>query len=208
LRSLADINDMIRRQDFTLLASVLLGLVVSSGCLGMGKGAKPFESAASARDYAVQQEPSKTKKLIGERRFHEGDIVILRVVPGKEFEKELELTVGLQGEVLVPLIGWVDIEGLTIAEAEEKIRGMLDKDYIVDPRVTVRVKEAKTRGVVLLGELKKPGTYDFPPSGKMTLLEAVAKAEGFTDIADLSEAQGRAAGDSHLRRRQADNSLR
>lgn len=119
------------------------------------------------------------------RKIHVGDVTILHVVPGKEFEKDLELTVNLDGEILVPLVGWVKVENLTTPEAEGEIRKRLDKDYLVNPSVSVRVKETNSRAVVLLGQLKKPGTYEFGSTGKMTLLEAVAKAEGFTDIANL-----------------------
>ena len=120
------------------------------------------------------------------RRIHTSDVVLLHVVPGKEFEKDSELTVNLEGEILVPLIGWTKVEGLTTHDAEEEIRKKLDQNYLVNPAVSLRIKEAKSRAVVLLGQLKKPGTYEFPQNGKMTLLEAVAKAEGFTDIANLT----------------------
>jgi len=85
------------------------------------------------------------------------------------------------------LVGWVKIEGMTTRDSQEAIRKKLDKDFLVNPNVSVRIKEANSRAVVLLGQLKKPGTYEFPQNGKMTLLEAIAKAEGFTDIANLRE---------------------
>jgi len=140
------------------------------------------------QDLPVQQhKPGMTLTPKQKRKIQTGDVLILRVVPGAEFENELDLTVNLDGEVLVPLIGWVHVEDLTPEEAAEAIRKPLDKDFLVDPSVSVRLKEASTRAVVLLGQLKKPGTYEFPPNGKMSLLEAVAKAEGFTDIANISK---------------------
>ena len=147
-----------------------------------------IQSENSFSKPVASQTAGKTTETTSKTRpLHSTDVVILRVVPGKEFEKDLELTVNLDGEILVPLVGWVKVEEMTTREAEEKIKQLLDKDYIVNPSVSLRIKEASSRAVVLLGQVKKPGTYEFPPSGKMTLLEAVAKAEGFTDIANLSK---------------------
>ena len=167
------------------LPAILIAVCVSLGCARDTGKPTAIIGARQASDSDIS--PATKRAGVESRLFHQGDVVILRVIPGKEFEKELELSVNLQGEILVPLVGWVKIENLTAAQAEEKIRNLLNQDYIVNPRVSIRVKEAKSRAVVMLGELKKPGTYEFPPSGKMSLLEAVAKAEGFTDIADIEK---------------------
>ena len=169
---------------FLIQVSILSLSLLIAGCLssnGMLREGTPHVSAD------LKETPAAEESQIQSRLIHTGDIVILHVTPGKEFEKELELTVNLDGEILVPLVGWVKIENMTPRTAEEEIQKKLDKDFLVNPHVSLRIKEAKSRAVVLLGQLKKPGTYEFPQNGKMTLLEAVAKAEGFTDIANLKK---------------------
>ena len=163
----------------------LIFLLALAGCVRE----EAAQSHLSAQLAAEKTENALTKSMpaIHDRQIHANDIVILHVIPGQEFEKELELTVNLDGEILVPLAGWIKIEGMTTGEAEEKIRKILNKDYLVNPTVSIRVKETSSRAVVILGQVRKPGTYEFPPSGKMSLLEVVAKAEGFTDIANLSK---------------------
>jgi len=176
---------MQRKSIFTsLLPMGAVSMILICGCiLRQAEEGVFISSQKFSERYGEQSREPDLKS----RKIHTGDLVILRVIPGKEFEKELESTINLDGEILVPLIGWVDVEDITTAEAAEKIRELLDQDYIVNPRVSLRIKEAKARAVVLLGQLKKPGTYQFPPDGRMTLLESVAKAEGFTDIASLTK---------------------
>lgn len=175
---------MIERTFLRFPWSLLIFTLFLCGCV---TAEAPAERAAAIEN-AIQQVSSPTTIYSPTpRSIRKDEVVVLSVTPGKEFEKELELTVNMEGEILVPLIGWIRVEGLTTKEAEEVIRERLDRDYLVDPKVSLRIKEAKTRAVVLLGQLKKPGTYEFPADGKMTLLEAVAKAEGFTDIANLKQ---------------------
>jgi len=160
---------------------LIAGLV---GCMSTNVG--PDRSMTTSELMAISKGPHGASK-VSIRRIQPSDVLILRVVPGVEFEKELDLTVNLDGEVLVSLIGWVKVENLTTKEAAARIQKRLDRDFIVNPNVSLRLKEANSRAVVLLGQLKKPGTYKFPVNGRMTLLEAVAKAEGFTDIASLDK---------------------
>ncbi len=172
-----------KNQTVGIISAWLLVIMAVAGCASFSTNAYENSGAQMVPARSAGTDVSSGTRI---REIHVNDVVILHVIPGKEFEKELELTVNLEGEILVPLIGWVKIEGLSTAQAEQMIRGKLDKDFLVDPRVSLRLKEAKSRAVVLLGQLKKPGTYEFPADGKMTLLEAIAKAEGFTDIANIT----------------------
>lgn len=161
-----------KKMTFSIL---FLGMVLS-GCISSG----PAQTISSTGKTDFQQVGS-----LKDRKIKPSDLLILHVTPGKEFEKDLELQVNLNGEISVPLIGWIKVEDLTTEQAEKEIGERLDKDFLVNPKVSLRIKEAKSRAVVLLGQLKKPGTYEFPSNGRMTLLESIAKAEGFTDIANL-----------------------
>ena len=178
-----NINKPLRKEivQFHFVAGFCLVFLLASCSVSQEMIQPTPQAGPVVKTEAVQEDTSSP------RTIHAADLIILHVVPGKEFEKELELTVNMDGEILVPLIGWIKVEGLTNQKAEEKIRESLNQDYLVNPRVSLRVKESSSRAVVMLGQLKKPGTYEFPQNGKMTLLEAVAKAEGFTDIANLKK---------------------
>ena len=88
------------------------------------------------------------------------------------------VTVSADGNFSFPLIGIIKAGGLTVRELENKIAKLLDKDYIVNPQVTIMVKEFKSKKVFILGEVLKPGAYYLSKSD--TLLEVISKAGGAT----------------------------
>ena len=73
--------------------------------------------------------------------------------------------------------------GKTVEEAEADFTQRLAKDYLVNPRVIVRLASTQSSQVVVLGEVAKPGVYPLPFGEKMTLLQAIAGAGGFTELA-------------------------
>jgi polysaccharide export outer membrane protein len=90
-------------------------------------------------------------------------------------------TVSPEGVLPFPLIGEVRVSGLSIAEVEARIRGLLDRDYIIDPRVSVAVQEYRSQRVFVLGEVAKPGVY--PLTGATSLLDVLSQAGGQTAVA-------------------------
>lgn len=92
------------------------------------------------------------------------------------------LRVSQNGTVSLPLIGAVRVGGLTVTEAQDAIGGKL-KEYVIHPQVTLFIKEYSNKKVFVLGEVKSPGSYELPPEAKLTVLEAVSLAGGFTPIA-------------------------
>ena len=122
-----------------------------------------------------------------------GDKVTVKIYPEDQYIKGATMEVSSEGTITLPLLGRINVQGLAILEAEKKITDILSKDYLVNPIVVVEVadririiekKEIVKRSLSVLGQVQKPGPYDFPPSGKMTLLELISKAGGFTDVAN------------------------
>jgi polysaccharide export outer membrane protein len=91
-----------------------------------------------------------------------------------------EFLVGGSGKVSLPLIGEVQAAGLTIGQFQEEIAGALRQGYINEPRVSAEV--LNYRPFYILGEVNKPGEY--PYTNNLTVLNAVATAEGFSYRAD------------------------
>ncbi len=92
--------------------------------------------------------------------------------------------VNSNGQISLPLIGGVMAGGKTIPELESIIGEKLKEGYVQDPQVTVFIKEFTSQRVTLEGALNKPGIY--PITGKTTLLQAIAMAQGVDDkVADL-----------------------
>lgn len=86
--------------------------------------------------------------------------------------------VDAQGYILFPLAGRVRIGGQSTASASQTITAKLGTDYIVNPQVSVFVEEFRSKKVIIIGEVVRPGLYEL--SGPTTLLELVSKAGGLT----------------------------
>lgn len=86
--------------------------------------------------------------------------------------------VGTDGTIRLPMIkARIPVVGLLPSEAESAIAAELVKDQVlVDPIVTVSLVESRSRPIVVSGAVKKPIT--FQASGDVTLLDALARAEG------------------------------
>ena len=80
------------------------------------------------------------------------------------------------GSVALPLVGRIEIGGMVTADAEAAIRKKLAKGIVVDPNVTVDV--IQYRPIYVIGEVNKPGAYDY--TSNIVMINAVALAGGFT----------------------------
>ncbi|MEZ4401402.1 MAG: polysaccharide biosynthesis/export family protein [Kofleriaceae bacterium] len=89
--------------------------------------------------------------------------------------------VSADGSLSFPMIGTVNVAGRSPADVEQEIKTRLADGYIVNPNVTVQVKEYKSKKVSILGEVRKAGTLSWRPA--MTISEAVSDANGFTAMA-------------------------
>lgn len=93
-----------------------------------------------------------------------------------------EFSVGSNGMLSVPLIGDVKAVERTTSQISTEIQQRLADGYLRDPRVNVEV--LSFRPFYILGEVNKPGEYPFATD--LTVLNAVATAQGFTYRADKS----------------------
>lgn len=108
-------------------------------------------------------------------RLGAGDIIKVSVYEYPDLTTEMR--VGEGGTISFPLIGEVQVVGLTPIEAERLIRQKLtDGGFIQQPNVTVLVEQFKSQEVRVLGVVNKPGTY--PLEKPSTVLDALALAGG------------------------------
>lgn len=92
--------------------------------------------------------------------------------------------VGSDGAVQLPLVGEVKVSGLTVRQAREAIQRLYDADYLVNPQVYLNLVDFAQRKFTILGQVAKPGAYEFPGGRTLGLLEAVGIAGGFNRSAD------------------------
>lgn len=87
-----------------------------------------------------------------------------------------EFTVDGGGRITLPLIGEIQVFGLTVRETEVEIVSRLKPDYLKNPRVSVQM--LNYRPFYIIGEVKQPGSYAYVEG--LTVVQAVALAGGFT----------------------------
>jgi polysaccharide export outer membrane protein len=104
------------------------------------------------------------------------DILSLTIYAGGEKQHEADLTVSGQGTINAPFIGTIKAKGLTPSQLEEKITEPLSKDYFVNPKVNISIKEYHSLQYYISGAVKKPGMYEM--TTEASLLELIAKSEG------------------------------
>ena len=91
-------------------------------------------------------------------------------------ELNVELRVSEEGTIDLPLIGHVDVQGLTEGEITVKLKTLLESKYVQRASVAVQVREFRSKPISLIGAVKNPGPLAF--SGRWTLLEALTAAGG------------------------------
>lgn len=111
-------------------------------------------------------------------RLGSGDKV--RIIVFGEESLTGEFLVSGGGKISFPLIGEIDALGKTIPQLQTAIEAKLADGYLKQPRVSAEV--LNYRPFYILGEVMKPGEY--PYTNGLTVLNAVATAEGFTYRAD------------------------
>ena len=92
--------------------------------------------------------------------------------------------ISTDGTVQFPLIGEVKLGGMPIRDARELVRRRYNADYLVEPQVYLNVLTYAQRRFTVLGQVNKPGTYDFPGGEHLGLLEAIGMAGSFTRLAN------------------------
>ena len=99
---------------------------------------------------------------------------------------EFNQTPTVQPDGYISLLGAGDlhVEGLTVPELRESLRGVY-ANILRDPVITVVLKDFEKPYFVASGEVVRPGKYDL--RGYTTATQAVAMAGGFSDSAKHSE---------------------
>jgi polysaccharide export outer membrane protein len=156
-------------------------------------GAQPAASAVSATPVAsASASDSGSVGLSGPADYKLGVGDHLRVGVYNEPDLSGEVAVSATGTISLPLIGTLNILGDTASQAAMKIQTALSGRYLKDPHVSVEM--LTYRPFYILGEVTRPGEY--PYSNGLTVLNAVATAQGFTYRASKKFAFVKHAGES------------
>jgi polysaccharide export outer membrane protein len=116
-----------------------------------------------------------------------GDFLHISVFRQKDLEIEVRISEG--GSFAYPLIGDVQAAGKTVKMVENDIRKRLEEKYLHHAGVTLTVKEFAPRMVYVLGGVMKPGGYEIHANRRLTVLQLISTAGGYTDRAQKDYGQ-------------------
>lgn len=121
-------------------------------------------------------------------RIAPGDVLTLNTLKDPEGSNKT-LRVSRKGMVEHPYLGSFKISGLTESQAARKLEDALRGDYLVNPRVNITVVSFTKMTILVLGAVNAPGSFTVPANSRTTLMEAIAKAGDFKDVANKKRVQ-------------------
>jgi polysaccharide export outer membrane protein len=132
----------------------------------------------------------------GQYRLGIGDKIEVSVFGHQDLGRIVE--VRDDGTINLPLIGDIPVAGRGVQEIVGELTRRFGKDFLVDPQITVDVRESQSQWVTIVGEVRNPGRFALRRG--MRLLDLVAEAGGITkeagyEIVVLRQGTGGGDGD-------------
>ena len=188
----------------TRLAFFIASAALASGCGGLqvdyGEPVvlKDRAEPPVKRESAAKREPAKKGDAAAEEaaavaaamrleararldyKISPTDLISVTVYEVAEMNRKVR--VNASGVVFLPLVGAVEVGGKSLGAAQSLIEKKL-ASYVVKPQVTLFIEEYGNRRISMMGEVQRPGSYPIPSESRMTILEAISTAGGFTPVA-------------------------
>ena len=183
------------RKALSVASIAMLALVVCPAPLdarqtaGSSQDKPPELAAASGPASAIPSEPGDEYFKAIYRDFYNSyklgpdDKLALRVKGQPDYSIELA-TVSPVGRIYHPLLGDLDVAGMTVPALTQKLTIELSQ-YIIDPKVSLSLIAASSAKIGVLGEVGHPGVLVL--SRPMTVLDAISASGGVTDYGNKSE---------------------
>jgi len=143
--------------------------------------ARPTSTVSSGSLAAIPDDFSEMRLTPG---------VLLNVAVYNEPDLTTQARIDQQGNIILPLLGAIHVEGKTIAEAQEEVQDKyVSNEILKHPQVSMNVLQYVNSGVMVLGEVQSPGKYTM--LAPHSLLDVIGMAGGETNLAgDTIQVQG------------------
>lgn len=123
--------------------------------------------------------PSHLQEVLPDERLGVDDVFEVRVIGETDLSGPYRIAV--DGTVDYPYVGRLQVAGMRPGEVQQLLTRELKNGFLRNPQVSVMVKEWNSRKLSVLGQVNKPGPVSYYP--RMTIIDAIAAAGGFTPIA-------------------------
>lgn len=107
---------------------------------------------------------------------------VLEVNVYQEPDLQKQVRVEADGTVALALIGKVRVAGMTVAESQSLVTDLYNRDYLVDPQISVLVVSFAPKFVHVLGMVGMPGKIMIEPDQNLSLIDAIAQCRGVTRL--------------------------
>ena len=158
-----------------LLSSAVVRRMLGAAALGCSAAlmlAMPLAHAQASAPKPAAVKPAD----VDQSRIGAGDTIRITVYQSPDLSMETRVNEG--GAISYPLLGRVQLAGLTVTAAEQHIASELKRrDFVKDPQVIIVVTQVRANQVNVLGQVGKPGRYPLDLTG-MRLTEVLALAGG------------------------------
>ncbi len=141
----------------------------------------PYPGDQPTQDLGKEESPQALLDTV--YKLGPGDRIKITVFGEKDLSGEFPIDGS--GNISFPLIGEIVAKGFSVHELEQNLQKKLQNGYLISPRVSVEV--LNYRPFYILGEVKKPGQYEYVNG--LTLYNAVAIAGGYTYRARRNQAR-------------------
>jgi protein involved in polysaccharide export with SLBB domain len=156
------------------LIAVLLPLLVAALQLAPAQAQEPSSQPSLAPDQEPSGHASLTSSAGLSYTLGAGDAVEIEVYGEKDLCGSFPVYEG--GFIDYPLVGKVQVQGLTVPALADALREQLAQRFLVDPHVTVRIDSYSSQPVQVLGAVAKPGVFYL--EGHTTVRQILALAGG------------------------------
>ncbi len=142
-------------------------------------GPKPNAGTVTITDDASSDETAASSNQsapVSIQTIGPNDVFEVRVYNQQDLSSTYR--VGSDGTIQFPLVGHINVRGQTAAQVAATIKNALAGDFLVDPQVSVFVKEYNSQKVSVFGEVAKPGTFAYTTG--MNVIQVLTLAGGYT----------------------------
>lgn len=162
--------------------SIAIAGVAALSCAPLTCWAQPSPAVTPGVRALPAPDPAASA-LVQQQDYRIGPLDTLEVTVFQVENLSRTLQVDSAGQINFPLIGGVVAAAKTPRQLADEIAARLGERYLQSPQVTVFVKQSLSQKFTVEGAVARPGMYDL--QGRMTLLQAIATAQGVVETANL-----------------------
>lgn len=115
-------------------------------------------------------------------RLRAMDVLKVQVFDQPTLDREVRVNQDLT--INLPLIGAVDVRNRSVRTLEREVTALYKADFLVNPQINVTIIEYAPKTVNVFGAVNSPAAVPLPPERGFSLLDAIAKAGGFSRLAN------------------------